>query len=263
MINLLIIEENLIEAYTLTNFICEQIPYIRLYNIASTGKEAINIIKEEIVDIIILDLELSDMSGIEVIDYISKNHIEKYKNSIIIFTSEMQLLRKVYQNEYVFNYCTKTNSVNYIISIINELIVQKKEVQYYNFIKEQIKAELEMLHFKFSYTGTKYLYDIIYECFKQKKLYDINLKKEIYPVISKRYGRTINTIKSNIFQAISIMYCEIDINLLSNYLGYEIIEKPKAKDIINSVLKKIYENINKIGEINTNYMQNFEKIKNN
>ena len=46
MKNLLIIEDNLIEAYTLTNYICKQISDIRLYNIASTGKEAINIIKE-------------------------------------------------------------------------------------------------------------------------------------------------------------------------------------------------------------------------
>lgn len=261
MKNLLIIEDNLIEAYTLTNYICKQISDIRLYNIASTGKEAINIIKEEIVDIIILDLKLPDMTGIDVLDYISKNNIEKYKKSIIIFTNEMQLLRQAYKNEYVFSYCTKTNSVNYIVSNIKELIEEKKNSDYSYFIKEQIKSELEKLHFKFSYIGTKYLYDIIYECCKQNKLYDINLKSEIYPIISKRYHKAMNTVKSNIFQAISIMYTELDVHILSNYFGYEVIEKPKAKDIINIVLQKIYENINKLEDINKNYIQDYESVK--
>lgn len=60
--------------------------------------------------------------------------------------------------------------------------------------------------------------------------------------MAKRYHKAMNTIKSNIFQAISIMYKEIDTNELSNYFEYEVFEKPKAKDIINIVLQKIYEN---------------------
>ena len=242
MKNLLIIEENLIEAHTLTNYICKRISDIRLYNIASTGKEAINIINEEIVDIIILDLNLPDVTGVDVINYIAKNKIEKYKNSIIIFTNEMQLLREIHRSEYVFNYCTKINSANYIISSIKEMIEKNKKDSYNFFIKEKIKLELEKLHFNFSYIGTKYLYELIYECYSKNKLYDINLRKEIYPILSKKYNKAIATIKSDIFHATSIMYCETEENILSSYFEYEIIEKPKVKDIVNIVLQKIYEN---------------------
>ena len=75
MENLLIIENNLIQAYSLINNICKKIPTIRLYGIVSTCIEAIDIIKKEKVDIIILDLHLPDMNGINIINFISDNNI--------------------------------------------------------------------------------------------------------------------------------------------------------------------------------------------
>lgn len=75
MQKLLVIEDNLIQAYFLTNTICKEVPDVKLYHIALTGKEAINIIKEEIVDIIIMDLKLPDMTGIDILNYISENNI--------------------------------------------------------------------------------------------------------------------------------------------------------------------------------------------
>lgn len=69
MQNLLIVEDNLIQSHFLVNSICKNIPNIRLYNIVSTGIEAIEIIKREKVDIIILDLKLPDMNGIDIIKY--------------------------------------------------------------------------------------------------------------------------------------------------------------------------------------------------
>ena len=35
------------------------------------------------------------------------------------------------------------------------------------------------------------------------------------------------------------MYCNTDEKLLSNYLGYNIIDKPKPKDVIITVLEKL------------------------
>ena len=51
MKNILIIESNIIEACFLTNFISKQISNVRVYNIALNGIEALNIIKNNLVDI--------------------------------------------------------------------------------------------------------------------------------------------------------------------------------------------------------------------
>ncbi len=239
MQNLLIIEDDLIQSQFLANSICKEISNVRLYNIASTGSEAIDIIKEEKVDVIILDLKLPDMSGIDIVNFISNNNISKYSRSVFILTGEMGLLSKIVKNKYIFNYSSKINNIDYIIRQIKNLIEQKEKNICEDKIKEKIKKELEILKFDFSYIGTKYLYECIYQCLLKNNIYDINLKKDIYPIISNKYNKTLNSIKANIFQTISIMYYEINNKELSNYFGYNIINKPKTKDVIFTILEKL------------------------
>ena len=239
MQNLLIVEDDLIQAHFLANSICKEILNIRLYSIVTTGAEALDVIKNEKIDIIILDLKLPDMTGKDILDFISNNNLSKYNSSIIVFTGEMEILKEIVGNKYVYNYCSKINGIDFIIKQVKELIKEKQNKYYINSIRYRIKEELEILKFDFSYIGTKYLCDCICECYSKKDAYNINLKKEIYPIISNRYHKTINSIKTSIFQATSIMYYEINKTDLSNYFGYNIINKPKPKDIIFTILQKI------------------------
>lgn len=239
MQNLLIVEDNLIQSHFLANSICKNIPNIRLYNIVSTGIEAIEIIKREKVDIIILDLKLPDMNGIDIIKYIEQNNIVKYISSIIIITGEISLLSKIIGNKYVYSYCSKTNTTDSAINLIRDLADEKQKEYSKDSIKTRIKEELEKIRFDFSYLGTKYLFECINECYYKNDIYDINLNRDIYPIISKKYHKTINSIKVSIFQANYIMYYENDINALCDYFGYTIIDKPKTKEIISTILQKL------------------------
>ena len=94
MFNMLIVEDELIQAQHLVNCICKKFSNIRLYGIASTGKEAIQIIKEEKIDIIILDLKLPDISGKKIISYIEEHNLIKYKNSIIVVSGFLNFSEK-------------------------------------------------------------------------------------------------------------------------------------------------------------------------
>lgn len=239
MQNLLIIEDNLIQSHFLANIICKEVPNVRLYSIASTGNEAIDIIKDELVDIIILDLKLSDMMGTEILNFIKENNLVKYNSSVIVVTVEMELLSTIIGNESVFNYCSKISGIDFIIKQIKILVNEKQKNYFIDKTKNQIKKELEILKFNFSYIETKYLYDCIIECYYKNNIYDINLNKDIYPIISKKYQKSINSIKASIFQSISIMFCEIDEKELSNYFGYKILNKPKFKDVIITILQKL------------------------
>ena len=235
MDNILIVESNLIEACSLANLICEQISNVRLYNIVLTGTKAISIINKNLVDIVIVNLNLLDMKGMDIINHISDNDLTKFKDSIIIYFNEDIDLSKTIKNKYIFSYCNR----NTLLKNIKKLIEEKKKYNNTDIIKEKIKKELEKLHFNFSYIGTKYLYECIYECYCKNRKHDINLNKEIYPIISKKYNKTINTIKVDIFKSTYIMYYDVDENILSNYFGYGILKKPKIKDIIYKVLQKI------------------------
>ncbi len=58
----LIVEDNIIQSKQIINYIFKHNEDIKLYHIAYTYKDAINIIKKQAVDIILLDLKLPDMS---------------------------------------------------------------------------------------------------------------------------------------------------------------------------------------------------------
>jgi len=239
MENLLIIEDDIVQSHFMANYICKEISNIRLYNIATTGKEALNIIKDKKINIIILDLNLPDMTGIDILNYIDKENIQGLDASIIIVTGEMELLRQVKNNKYIYTYYSKVNGYETIINDIKNIVDEKQKTQKSDLITEQIKNELQKLKFNFSYIGTKYLYDCIKECYDREDIYNINLKSDIYPILAKKYNKTINSIKSCIFKSIVIMYCESSEQNLSDYFGYKIITKPKMKDIIFGVIQKI------------------------
>lgn len=107
MDNILIVESNLIEACSLANLICEQISNVRLYNIVLTGTKAISIINKNLVDIVIVNLNLLDMKGMDIINHISDNDLTKFKDSIIIYFNEDIDLSKTIKNKYIFSYCNR------------------------------------------------------------------------------------------------------------------------------------------------------------
>ena len=95
------------------------------------------------------------------------------------------------------------------------------------------------MKYNFTYIGTRYLHACIYECYYKANINDVNLNKDVYPTISKKYNKNVNTIKSSIFQATTVMYNENNKQFISKYFGYNVISKPRTKEIIFTILEKI------------------------
>lgn len=238
MYNLLIVEDDLVQSHFLANSIAKNIPDIRLYGILSTGQEALSILADNVIDILVLDLKLPDVSGVEILDYIRKQNGE-YAPSVVVLTSHMNLLSEIIHHPCVYAYHSKVAGIECLLKTLNDLLLEKKQEKSNELIKVQITKELTTLKYNFSYVGTKYLSECIYHSYYKTDRFDINLNKEIYPILSKKYHKTINSIKCNIYQATTAMYYDIEEEALCHYLGYQINHKPKSKDIIKEVLAKI------------------------
>ena len=91
MHKLLVIEDNIMQSKEIINYLSENNENIKLYNMSYTYKEAINIVKNQKADIILLDLKLPDGSGAEIVEYIQQNNITKYLQSIIVISSERKI----------------------------------------------------------------------------------------------------------------------------------------------------------------------------
>lgn len=122
---------------------------------------------------------------------------------------------------------------------INELIEIKNDKNYS--IDYKVHIELEKLNFNFSYVGTQYLLEaiiILYNnyinSFKKQKI-----AKNIYPIIAKRYKKTVNNIKTNIINVCDLMCYDCKYEVLKEYFGDVYNRKPTPKKIMITVLNKL------------------------
>ena len=108
-----------------------------------------------------------------------------------------------------------------------------------NEIKEKIRRELDLLNFNFTHEGSKYLLECIYQVYTLEYIDDMNLSKIIYPILAKKYKKTVNTIYGNIKQAINSMFDNCPKKVLKNYFNFNCLIKPRPKEVIYTILNKI------------------------
>lgn len=226
MINTLIISNNLIFIKNIIN----NLPNINIYKICTNFDEALEILNIASVNLVLINFLDEDISSS--LDSIKSSDIIHFLDYIFILTDDLSLgpFPRHGCIRYFRNYNTLFRMIDSYISI------KKKD----DIIRIRISNELEYLGYNFSYVGTKYIAEIIY-ILNSKHIYsNFSLKKDVYPILLKKYRKSYNNIKSNIGRATEIMYYECDENKLKNYLNLPIVYlKPTPTDIINTILNKI------------------------
>lgn len=236
MNNILIVSENLSNDYSIVEDIVKE-QKTRFNIIFSNCIDAIEFIKNNIPDIIlIIEKVFDDINNQNIIKYIDSNNLRKYNKSIIIYTKMCYIsTENKVENKYILKYVESIEQFNELILFMN-----KKEIDNKQHILEKIKLEMEKLNFNFSYVGTKYLLECIFEIYLNKNYENFNLNRDFYPIISKRHNKSINNIKCNITQAYMKMLCDCSIKRLENYLKIYIgTQNPKKKEVINAILRNI------------------------
>lgn len=67
MINILVVEDDIIQLKQIVNYISQKNENVKLCGLTFSGDEALNLLMTEKIDIILLDLKLNGMSGVDVI----------------------------------------------------------------------------------------------------------------------------------------------------------------------------------------------------
>lgn len=209
MIKILVIEENVYQAKQIINYLSQNNSNIKLYGIAYSGQEAIELIRKQGADIILIDLKLIEINGVDIIKQIERENLTKYKKSIIIISGEYNRIEEIKNSEYVYSFFLKPLNFELLEKDINiiENNVRKENMEA---IKNKINKELEKLNFKFMYKGTKYLADIILIMYMSKEEEKDCLSQTVYPILATKYKKTENTIYGNIKQSINCMFYDCD-----------------------------------------------------
>ena len=201
MIKTLILDDNFQYIKTIVNTVISKIDEIQTTYICTTVKEALNILENNIINLVLLDLRLPDSTGIEVINKINQyNNIKK--PNIIIISEDYELINNVKNNYEYDNVISKGEKQQEIYKKILDAVKSLKYEEYKKEIKEKIYKEMTSIGYNFKYKGSMYLVEAITYIYESNNLELLdNLEKNVYNVIAFKYNKSINNIKTNIIKA--------------------------------------------------------------
>lgn len=236
MLNLLIINDNINYCKSLLNYISEKSSKIRIYSIANTLSEGINILNTGAIDIVLIDIKYSIDTILNSFKNIENTYYEKYRSSFIVIYDRITSNNS---HDFIHSYILSSNTQEEIIlSKINE-IIETKISNFYNLeLINKINQELKYIGYNLSYYGTKYLCECIALAYNNSENCD-NLNKDIYPIIAKKHNKNINNIKCNITKATNAMYYDCEEARLKDYFHFYTVTQPKPKLVLFTILNKL------------------------
>ena len=202
-------------------------------------EEAINGFNLAKIDIFLLDLDNKEGNQFKLIEYLTEKNLRKHRKSIAAITQNFEKADELKNNPFIYQTFLKPVGMREVFECLEELAGKRMQYRDEQIIKERIQKQLEILSFNFSYNGTKFLSDVIYEIYTNKNKFHDNLTKDIYPIIADRYGKTVNTIKCDITQATKVMYYDCREEVVMKYFNYKMPIKPRVKEVIFTILNKI------------------------
>ena len=235
MLNLLVINNDPSICKRIVNGMMMYVKNIRTCGISYTVKEAIEIVKKQKIDVIILDYDMPNGVARDFLNYIDENNVDD-KMSVILLVNENDSL---ISNKCIYKIVHKTNELAPIVYAVREISVNNTTFRQ-SLLKDKIYKELEKLQYNLSYVGTQYMAEAIYELYSKNYIYKGgNLSKNVYPLIAQNHNTTVNNIKCNITAATRSMTERCPKEVMENYLFCEGSEKPKVKEIMYKIINKL------------------------
>lgn len=199
MIQVMIADDNL----DLNNLCCNILSKDKDIQIISSTLDGESTLKDYMrlkPDVLLLDLDLPKMNGIDIINNICLDETEKKKNNIIIISGNTELRYNLFNTSKIFRIMPKPVDFNDVISTIKEIVTENN---YIPIVEKEIRNFLFSLNFNLYADGTRYLIDAI-------KLSSENIRlvrniKTLYDEVAELHSTSSNTIKWGIRNAIETM----------------------------------------------------------
>lgn len=231
MLKILIVDDNLEFVQFLFNTIKKhnENDFI-ITNIFSDGNNAYNYLSNNSPDVILLDLQMPKLNGIELISKLKDNNILP---KIIIISGDTSLLHKIIKLgvniEQVFY---KPIDTTLLVKLLDKLMKEKNE----DIINREILKYLDKFYFNKSSPGYLYIFQCIKLCLDNNKLIS-PFETNLYVQIAKQNNIKSNkVIKWSIDKTISSMNKYTNSSTLNEFFPYS---KVTPKIFINDIFQRI------------------------
>lgn len=159
-------------------------------------------------DVLLLDLDLPAMNGLEIINSLAHLPNEKDKCNIIVITGSFALRNKLSNTSKVYKIIPKPCNFEELLHTVKEIHIDYP----HSFDTESLNSLLLKLSFNLYTKGTKYLIDsIILANSNQNLLYNIT---NLYALVASKNHTSENIIKWSITNSLSSMNRYVDKKLL-------------------------------------------------
>lgn len=194
-----------------------------MYGIVNNGVEAQKTIEEKQPDILLLDLDLPQMKGNELLKFLSNKNI-----LVILITGNAELLNEI--NIFDFSIIRQIYIKPFEFEKLNEDIQSIILEEYSYNLKNNIKYELNMFNFNKTSNGYKYLVECLEYCYNEPLLLK-NMEKELFGKVADENNlNNTNIVKWSIHKAIVSMERYTDSNIILKYFPYT--KNPTSKVFI-------------------------------
>lgn len=226
MINTIIIDDNIEYIKSLINSVISDLKEIKITHILTNGLDALDFIKNNSIDLILLDLKIPDIDGIHIIKEIEKMNLLSAPK-IVIISGEIDYISSIKDNIIILDMLNKTSNIETIKYKFKNIIDDFESNQDHKNSQYIISNELINLGYNFKYKGTHYIFDSILYIY-QTNNFDLldNIEKNVYRYISLKYKKSVNNIKTNIIKSTQMVINKKYTNLT-------------PKTVINIVLLKL------------------------
>lgn len=245
MCTILIADDELTTVKNIFNSIIKNEKNIKLIGISNNGKEAFEIMQKNTPDILLLDLMMPKMNGLELLDMLIEQK-DKYltKTRVIVISGYINKLYKTDKyREYIYGILPKPYNLLELLKLIERINVENDNDN----IKKYIEETLNKFNFNKNYSSYKYLKDAIYQVIYEKQI-NFDLKNDIYIKVAKiNNKKNAFVIKWGIEKLMNNMYMDTKYNVIKEYFNFIEDKKPTTKLFIRYVINN-FEKINKKGD---------------
>lgn len=206
MIKVMIAEDNISLCKNYFNFFSNDSD-IKVVSCTEDGEETIQKYFELQPDVLLLDLNLPKISGLDVINTISRFSEEREKCNIIVSSGSSEQLHKLFNTAQIFRVIPKPTNFQYVLDTIKEIPIKNEEIN-----QKDLKKILTELRLNVFSLRVKQLISAINIAYKYPYL--LNNIKDLYLEVSKLYNVSPKTIKWSIRTSVDTLNRSLSIDTL-------------------------------------------------
>jgi len=173
---------------------------IQIVSFTYDGINTLNEYNKKKPDVLLLDLDLPKMNGLEVIDNLSLDLKERKKCNIIIISGDITKRTNLYNTSKIYRVFSKPIDHELVLETIKEIAEENSQTE---FSEKRVRDLLLALNFNIHSTGSVYLLDAISIAYKKPEL--ITNTKKLYEIVGRNYNVNFLTVNNKIRNSLETM----------------------------------------------------------